>query len=116
MINAAPSPLRRARWGSWAVRTWASRWSSWAPTVSAGRRAARRRAASPIADAAEPARRCAVLQEFDYVFSENGLVAYKDAQLLAEQVRGGCHRRRGALRRPQHPPRPRSPVPEQALG
>jgi hypothetical protein len=29
---------------------------------------------------------CAVINEFDYVFSENGLLAYKDGQFLAQQV------------------------------
>lgn len=28
---------------------------------------------------------CAVLSDFDYVFSENGLVAYKRGQLVAVQ-------------------------------
>lgn len=30
---------------------------------------------------------CAVIQNLDYVFAENGLVAYKDGQLLCVQVR-----------------------------
>lgn len=30
---------------------------------------------------------CAVIQNMDYVFAENGLVAYKDGQLLGVQVR-----------------------------
>lgn len=30
---------------------------------------------------------CAVIQNLDYVFAENGLVAYKDGQLLFVQVR-----------------------------
>lgn len=38
-----------------------------------------------------PLRGAAVLQEFDYVFSENGLVAYKAGQLLAVQVRCWLH-------------------------
>jgi hypothetical protein len=29
---------------------------------------------------------CTVINEFDYVFSENGLLAYKDGQFLAQQV------------------------------
>lgn len=36
---------------------------------------------------------CAVIQNFDYVFAENGLVAYKNGQLLGVQVRctwGSC--------------------------
>lgn len=30
---------------------------------------------------------CAVIQNLDYVFAENGLVAYKDGRLLCVQVR-----------------------------
>lgn len=30
----------------------------------------------------------AVLSRFDYVFSENGLVAYKEGQLIGQEVRG----------------------------
>ena len=36
--------------------------------------------------------RFAVLQQFDYVFSENGLVAYKAGELLAVQVGRGSGR------------------------
>lgn len=41
----------------------------------------------------------AVLQEFDYVFSENGLVAYKRGELLAVQAGAGCGRRAECSRR-----------------
>lgn len=37
----------------------------------------------------------AVLQQYDYVFSENGLVAYKKGELLAVQVGGGWHEEAG---------------------
>ena len=41
-----------------------------------------------------------MLQDFDYVFSENGLVAYKGGELLAVQVRrcagGGAERAKRA--------------------
>jgi hypothetical protein len=30
---------------------------------------------------------CVVIQRVDYLFAENGLVAYKDGQLLSIQVR-----------------------------
>lgn len=34
---------------------------------------------------------CAVIQKVDYVFAENGLVAYKNGELLSVKVRITCH-------------------------